>query len=480
MLDTQLSARFAQNVVDGLGTIVTRTYEGTIPGPTLRVRPGDTLRLTHFNDLPPNPDQADWGHAHNTSHDHGSHDHNTPHHFNTFNLHTHGLHVSPEGIADNVMREFTPFDPMNGLVTSRYVSEIQIPDNHEAGTFWYHPHYHGATTMQLVSGMSGALIVEGPIDEVPEIAQARDVVININELKLRDGQVPDLRKENDLLSVPSTFLVNGAVRPTLRIRSGEVQRWRLINAGSSTVQRVELQGHRLHQIARDGITFDEIVEQDIVALPMGGRADVLVQGGKPGRYEVKAGAETLMILHVGEPSRRMKLPATLPGAPSLPFIKRSELTPTGPNGDGRRTLIFQTEDHAGHGAFTTAFRILGDGATPASVSETDPMDPTYGRFDPGYVNQTLKLGAVEEWTLRNPSLTESNHSFHLHTNPFLVVSLDGTPLSTPVWHDTIGIGQSGEVVIRLRFKRFTGRAVLHCHNLQHEDEGMMQLVEYVR
>jgi FtsP/CotA-like multicopper oxidase with cupredoxin domain len=72
-----------------------------------------------------------------------------------------------------------------------------------------------------------------------------------------------------------------------------------------------------------------------------------------------------------------------------------------------------------------------------------------------------------------------NHPFHLHTNPFQVVAVKGVALRTPIWQDTVSIPQHGSVVIRVRFGDFNGRTVLHCHQLQHEDEGMMQVVDYV-
>ncbi|GAA3642312.1 hypothetical protein GCM10022267_31220 [Lentzea roselyniae] len=467
-LETTLRVGFAKNRIRGLGTIVTRAYEGSIPGPTLRVRPGDKLVLNQLNLLPPNPDQ-----------DH-VHDHNTPHHFNTFNLHTHGLHVDPGGIADNVFRSFTPRDPARGLYQARYRSEVHLPPEHEAGTYWYHPHTHGSSVVQLLSGMAGVLIVEGAVDRVPQIAAAADVVVCISELKLRDGRVPELTHEESLRSVPSTFLVNGERDPLIRMRPGEVHRWRLVNAGAFTVLGVRLEGHGLHQIAQDGLTFPKTVERNAVPLAMGGRADVMVQAAAPGRYRLMAGEVVLMTVEVAGTPRQMELPDVLPGTPTLPFIGPGDLTPTGPHGNGRRTLIFRSDEHALHGAFTTGFRILGDGATPATGSPNDPMDPMHGRFDPDFVNHRLPLGGVEEWLLRNETPADhSNHPFHIHTNPFLVVAADGVPLPTPVWHDTVSINQHKEVVIRLRFERFRGRTVLHCHHLQHEDQGMMQLIEYL-
>ncbi|MEV1062301.1 multicopper oxidase domain-containing protein [Streptomyces sp. NPDC050263] len=148
-----------------------------MPGPTLRVRAGDSLEITQVNALPPNTAGM---HA----------DVNVPHHFNTFNLHTHGMHGDPTGDADNVYRAFEPAAAggagSEGGETAAYLSSVAVPADHPAGTFWYHPHQHGSTTTQLLSGMAGVVIVEGDVDQVPEIAAAKDVVC-INELKLPPG-----------------------------------------------------------------------------------------------------------------------------------------------------------------------------------------------------------------------------------------------------------------------------------------------------
>ncbi|MFJ1586657.1 multicopper oxidase family protein [Streptomyces sp. NPDC088197] len=460
VLSTSLRVAFTRGVLPGVGNVNLRLYNGHVNGPTLRLRPGDVLDLEHVNDLPPNPDQ--------TSHA----DHNVPHKFNSINVHTHGLHVSPTGDADNVFREFTPYDPRNGLNTRSYRSRIEIPADHEGGTFWYHPHVHGAAAVQLSSGLMGALIVEGAIDQVPQVAAASDLVMCVGELKLARGQVPDLHAEDDLSSVPSTFVVNGNYRPQVRLRVGEVQRWRLVNASAFTVLPIEVEGHTLHQIAMDGIAFTRPVERERVTLAMGNRADVMIRAQRPGNYRIMAGDTLLATMTVQSgPGVRMDLPTELPGP--APFIDPAEVT-------RRRALTFHSDMDAFPGqAFTHAFRITGDGATPATRDAADPSDPTYGRFDPSYVNHTLRLGDTEEWTLTNDSASHANHPFHLHTNHFLVTAVDGRALDTPVWQDTVAINKSGSVTLRVRFKDFPGRALVHCHHLQHEDRGMMQLIEYV-
>jgi L-ascorbate oxidase len=113
---------------------------GALVGPTVRVRPGDTLRLRLENQLPTDKCVA-------------PEDHNVPSCFNTTNLHMHGWHVSPTGNSDNVLLQIVP-----GTV---FDYEFHLPVDHPAGTFWYHSHKHGATALQVSSGMAGAVIVEG-------------------------------------------------------------------------------------------------------------------------------------------------------------------------------------------------------------------------------------------------------------------------------------------------------------------------------
>ncbi|MFG2844120.1 multicopper oxidase family protein [Kitasatospora sp. NPDC048296] len=475
MLEQTLDVRFTDLSVPGYGPVTTRTYNGAIPGPTLRLRGGDTLRLTQVNGLPPN--QPYDG------------DHNRPHDPNSFNLHTHGLHVSPSGDADNVLRAFAPrtADEVDaGAPEPQYVTTIDIPADHPAGTYWYHPHLHGATAVQVVGGMAGVLIVEGDVDEVPEIKAAADLVVCVNELRLKDGKVPDFTSGNALAAVPATLTVNGEVNPTIALRPGEVQRWRLVAATAFTALGLRLAGDgkslTFHQIAQDGVTFPAVVATDTVSLAMGNRADVLVRGGEPGTYELRADGVSKPLLTVevaGEPVEPpMGLPTALP--PGRPFLAEGDLT----DPDADREVVFHVDQGVFGGSFPSAYRVLGTRATPAADPDGDQTrDPAYGLFDPGYVNHTLPLDTVERWTVRTDETRPAfNHPFHLHTNHVLVTHRNGERLDPPVWQDTIGLagGQPGdEVTFLVKYEDFTGRTVAHCHQLQHEDLGMMQTVEYV-
>ncbi|MDX5567089.1 multicopper oxidase domain-containing protein [Streptomyces sp. ID05-04B] len=454
-LATRLTVAFTELAVPGVGSVLTRTYEGSVPGPTLRVRPGETLEITQVNALPPNA----------ATHQ----DINVPHHFNTFNLHTHGMHVDPEGGSDNVFRAFEPAATPGETTT--YCTTVDVPADHPAGTFWYHPHHHGSAATQVLNGMAGVIVVEGDVDEVPEIAAAREVVLCVSELKLSGGRVPDLTSHGAFDDLASIFLVNGVKQPVLTIAPGEVQRWRVVNAGALTAHFLHLSGQEMHQIACDGITFMSPVPTTGVTLPTGGRVDLLVRGGEPGTYSLSAGPASpplLTLVVTGEP-RAMALPTSLPGkVASLPAPTRT------------RVLTFRSYDHVLSGAFPNAYRILGDGETPAADRRAGRGDHAWGRFSPDYVNQRVRLGEVEEWTIVNDAHTHNHHPFHLHTNHFLLTAVDNRPLATPVWHDTVNVPPKGSVTLRVRAEDFTGRSMLHCHQLQHGDEGMMQIVDYVR
>tara|TARA_Y100000817_G_scaffold210580_1_gene165255 strand:- start:396 stop:908 length:513 start_codon:yes stop_codon:yes gene_type:complete len=96
-------------------------------------------------------------------------------------------------------------------------------------------------------------------------------------------------------------------------------------------------------------------------------------------------------------------------------------------------------------------------------------------FDERRVDQRVDLGAIEEWTIRNRS--SMDHPFHLHVWPMQLVRLGGRDVESVEFRDVVDVPAGGEVVVRIAFDRFPGRTVYHCHILDHEDLGMMGVVE---
>src|SRR5438445_11709275 len=145
VLSTSLRCAYAYRDIGGM-RLYLRSYEGGL-APTLRMKPGETLKIRLTNDLPPNRDLRPANPS-------------FPHQNNNTNLHFHGAHCSPSGIADNVMRLMEP--------GKSYDIEITLPADHTRGTYWYHPHFHGSADVQVASGMVGAIVVEGDFADVPE------------------------------------------------------------------------------------------------------------------------------------------------------------------------------------------------------------------------------------------------------------------------------------------------------------------------
>jgi len=237
VLSTSLHCAYAYRDIGGM-RLYLRSYEGGL-APTLRMKPGETLKIRLTNDFPPNRDLVPSIPSY-------------PHQFNNTNLHFHGAHCSPSGIADNVMRLMEP--------GKSYDIEIPLPADHTRGTYWYHPHFHGSADVQVASGMAGAIVVEGDFADVPEIAQARERVILLTQVVFDAFSM--IEDFGTLFPETATrFLaINGQRRPTIDMRPGQVQRWRLVGSQYQDNMLLELDQHRLNVIAYDGIQLGALQE----------------------------------------------------------------------------------------------------------------------------------------------------------------------------------------------------------------------------
>jgi FtsP/CotA-like multicopper oxidase with cupredoxin domain len=492
IIDTTLRIAYAKNKVNGQDVHL-RSYllpdgRATIPAPTFRFQGSDVerhLRVLVKNDLPCNggkPGDPTCKPTKCTFHGHEHADPNNPANFrlNDTNLHVHGLHVSPRPPQDDVLLTVEP--------GCQYQVDVRIPKDHLAGTGWYHPHQHGSTALQLASGMAGALILEGDIDRVPEVQAAKEKVFVFQQLSYdpATGTSEDFKKLDRNWNAKKITLINGQVKPLIVLRRGEVQRWRFINAGFFEVLPIRLavqgRGAPLHVIAVDGITLPRRRPVERVDLAPGNRADVMVKLDEVGNYYLYKSesmrqngvldeSQILAQVDVVPETKEMKLPDVLPGDRIQP-IDETAAKPRSP-------LYFS----ARRDERLNRLRFIVNGRD----------------FDPMRVDQTLKLGATEEWTVFN--CTDQDHPFHIHVNPFQVseyTTPDGQtvrisdPKQRP-WHDTFLIPKGRKVTrdgkeviipghfkLLTRYDDFDGRFVLHCHILTHEDQGMMQLIDIVK
>jgi FtsP/CotA-like multicopper oxidase with cupredoxin domain len=456
LLDTKLELGVMPVPVAG-GKPIMAVYEGSLPGPTLRICPGDRLRINLVNMLNVLPDGLPdnspliCSTTNATGHTLGEHGTTCD-----TNLHVHGLHVSPSDNSDNIFLTVKAGDS--------FQYEYQIPPNHPAGFYWYHPHLHGTVTNQVFAGLAGPIIIEGDIDALPGIAGVPERLLILQATQL----YPDGSSVASITDVPAPptngpvqeksylRLVNGQLNPTMTIRPGETQRWRILNATTNVTYLLQLDGHQLHQIAKDGHTLNETWTRDAIPLSPGERVEVLIQAGPAGTYAFRTlpfavgitnmQPTTLATLVVdGKAMTPQPLPTTL-----LPLEDLSTA-----DVDERRQITFQFSPPVG---------------PPNAIFWID-----HQVFDGNRDDQVVRLNTTEEWVIRNSSSTW--HPFHIHINDYQVVAVNGRPVPVRSSEDTTGVPPFGEITMRTRFLDFPGRWVYHCHILLHEDNGMMGTVK---
>jgi len=428
----------ASSVVFGEGSRWALTYNGGSPGPTLRVRPGDVLTVTLENRL----DQAT-------------------------NLHTHGLHVSPEGDSDNV---FVMVEP-GGRYTYRYV----IPGDHPSGTFWYHPHHHGTVAEQVFGGLAGAIVVDGDLDRESALAGAVERVLVLSDPNIgATAGVVDVSMMDTMMGREGdAILVNGVANPTIAATTGTLEHWRIINASASRYYALGVTASEMHLVGTDGGRLAAPSRVDELVLVPGERAEVLVPVGSAGTVELRArpvdrggmgsmgsGGGMGGMGGMGGHDRAEVVIATVAAsgpdrvAPAVPsrLGTLEGLADVSPDRERGLSLEMAGGMGMGGGAFTI------DGKA----------------FDPERVDTSVRLGTVEDWVISNTSAMD--HPFHLHVWPFQVLD-DGSGRPVTGWKDTVNVPAGRTVRARVRFSDYAGRSVYHCHILDHEDQGMMGVIE---
>lgn len=534
-----------------------RSFGDSFVAPTIVMKPGQTVRIGLQNQLPAEPDCAIGRRI------------NEPHCFNITNLHSHGLWVSPTGNSDNVLLSLYPG------VSFEY--EYNVPEDHPAGTFWYHPHKHGSTAMQVGSGMAGVLVVKG--ERAPTLASNGDLDVLLKkfdpvnkdyvqvmllqqvpyacfdangEIKKADGRwvcdekdVGEVRQFSQLgfnTWGPSGryTLFNGVPRPEMNLQSGRLYRWRMVHSGvhegialrirkigdskllnstaASAADRAE-EVARLctgidvtqFEVAADGLTRAQAFAKTTNNLQPGYRSDVLFALPEAGDYCVyddAVGAEAspsaspenakvLAILHAkrGPEIKDQKAFVTeqlTAAADALPKDVREDI-----KNDLRDLRLTRFVPHpsiseadvqaSGLAEVPVEFNIINPTAT-----EPRKFVVNGNEFDPARIDHTLILGKTQAWRL---SSANASHPFHIHVNPFQVISVrkkgaDGKPTGDDItdgqyagmigtWKDTLWVQSDVVIGTRTRYQRYIGEFVLHCHLLDHEDQGMMQNVKIV-
>ena len=417
---TLVASATRMSLVPGVETDV-YAYNGTVPGPTLEVREGDRVIIHFRNDLPEET-----------------------------TVHWHGLHIpwSADG---------SPFHPVAAGESFNF--EYTIPEG-SAGTYWYHPHPHHRTAPQVAKGLYGAIIVraaDDPLRQIPE----KLLILSDNRF-LADGSidVPDRHtpvgsidfengREGDVL------FVNGQIMPTIGLRAGEVQRWRVVNASAARMYRLAIPGQELLHVGSDGGLFENPVPTDEILIAASERVELLVRGtGQPGTTTVLRDL----------PYDRY-IPQTRPAGWSEPndllTVRYADAAPVEPV------------------AIPSTLRRV-EWLDTTLVTTTRVMVLTQGfinnrAMDMARVDETTTLGTTEIWQVEN--LVGMDHPFHLHGFSFQVLDRNGEPEPYASWQDTVNVPAHSMVRFVVRFTDYPGKWMFHCHILDHESAGMMGILE---
>lgn len=396
-------------------------YNGRVPGPTLELREGDSVTI-HFRNRLPEATTVHW----------------------------HGLHV-PVASDGSPLRPVPP--------GGAYDYTFRVPSG-TAGTYWYHPHPDGRGGYQMGKGLYGAIIVrssDDPLRGIPE-----KLLILADNRFMPDGSMdfPDPRSPEGVVDGENgregdVVFVDGQRSPAITIAAGEVQRWRVINASAARVYRLALSDGTMLHVGSDGGLFEHPVEVKDVLLANSERVELLVRG-------------------VGAPGSRTALQ-------SLPYDRYDPHTRP-PDWDRPRDLL--TLQVATSPPVTSP-------PIPDVLRRVEPLDPARatathvivlsqglinGRtMDMERVDVHARLGATEIWRIEN--VVGMDHPFHLHGFRFQVLDRDGVPEPFRSWKDTVNVPKHSVVRVIVRYADYPGDWMFHCHIMDHEDHGMMGILE---
>jgi len=425
-------------------------FNGQPKAPTLRLFPGDQLKITYVNDLPAkSPEKCLAGLC-----------------MDMTNLHFHGLTVSPDAPQDDVL-------DMMAMPGQSLHYTVDVPKDHPPGLYWYHTHPHGESYRQALDGMSGALVIEGIEPYFPPLAGLPERVLVVRGRSIVDDpQSADLKHRVELRSgvcgaEPETpeeiFTLNGSVRPQIDIAPGERQFWRLVNASADRYLDLQLEGETFEIVAMDGMPIAQhdpnhrtrIVGH--VLLPPAGRLEAIVSGPAAGtpRHLISRCVDTGPD---GDPNPAMVLADIVP----RPAARSTEKVLESSRKPDLKTLDLAAEEKAPP-RFVVTFTEDKQGFYINGEKFTHDAAPMV----------RARVGSFQHWRIVNA--TGELHPMHIHQVHFLAYAENDKPIASPVWLDTVNVPYGGSVDVIMDFTDsvIRGMSVFHCHLLNHEDKGMM-------
>lgn len=452
--DFELAAETAQRKLSGSAISDVYTLNDSIPGPTIRVKRGETLNIGYQNRL--NQESI---------------------------LHWHGLTVPPE-------MDGHPKDVVGPGNTYDYHFDV----NQRAATHWYHPHPHGKTGSQIYHGLAGFFIIEDDEEQalnLPSGEYELPLMIQEKQINEQGKAVYSLNMMDRMMGFFGNHLfVNGIHAPYHEV-ANRFYRLRLLNSSNARILEVSLNDDNpFYVIGSDGGLLEHPQEVSSVILSPAERADLLVDFG---RYETGDTVRLTAHSFNGMDSMMEEMMDNENGMMNgMGNMMNSD--------DG---MMSGMDTQNSGGAFLE-FRITEDEQDPfwlpeklarisfpdeAGAERTRQFDLSMqmmqgssinGRFfEMNRVDEEVSRNALEIWEFRNDRMMA--HPMHIHATQFRVLGRSGGNLAPHErgWKDNVLVN-AGEIVrVLVKFDAPEGMYVFHCHNLEHSDNGMMANFEIV-
>ena len=414
-------------------------FGGSVPGPEIRVRRGELLRIEVENALD-EPTTVHW----------------------------HGLRVpnAMDGVP-NVTQP--PIEP-----GARFTYEFTPPD---AGTFWYHPHLRSAE--QVGRGLYGALIVEE--EEPPQVD--RDIVWVLDDWRLTPeatiaGAFDDFHDASHAGRLGNTVTINGRVPEEFALQPNERIRFRLINAANARIFRLDFGSLAPRIVALDGQPVEpHEPPEGRLTLGPAMRADLILDatGASGERVDIvddfilREPYRLVTLVHNGEPLRHsppdwpIRLGTNDLPEPDIDAARRHSVLFTG----GMMGAMIERQMGLASGGDMSGMmrgtRGAGVWLVNGAAAEGHLLEPmlTLERDRPHLISMT--------------NATAFHHPIHIHGHSFRVIRRNGTPTAYREWRDTVLMAPRDVVEIAFVADN-PGDWMFHCHILEHQSAGMMGFI----
>ena len=371
------------------------------------------------------------------------------------NIHWHGLEVpaAQDGYPTTLTQPGGAFS-------------YQFAVKNRPGTYWYHPHPDMATASQAYRGLAGFFLVSSPEEEALGLPSgAFDVPLVAQDKRLDGGLTYNPNTDDRTIGMfGESVLVNGTAGAMLEVAT-RTYRFRLLNGSNARIYHFALStGAKFQLIGTDGGLLDVPQEISTVLLAPGERADVLVNFGG-----LAVGTELYLQSNAFDGTESQ-------GKQSFKILKFKVALQETDNFTRPATLMPVEKIPESQSVATRTFDI-GHKMQHGGGMSSMVMHTINGKtFDANRRDEMVKAGTVEIWEFDNTNGMET-HPMHLHAGSFQVLSrTGGRGVLEPWekgWKDTVLAFPGEKVRIIVRFPDIKGKFVFHCHNLEHEDAGMM-------